>query len=455
MTHEKLIGKWGVIFERATRQFKPGTPSVVSIKTYTPLGTRDWRLELHDHHAARTLAVGDVFVMRAGAEGHAVAFWGCHGAVVEDVTIYAAASLCMALVQCEGDLVVRRVLVCRRPNTTRLLSGNADGIHCQSLRKGPLLEQCYFEGMTDDGINIYDRPRVVTQVISPTELCVQHTYAMRPGDRIQVMDPCTGQVRGEANVMTVPDQRHIVFSPPIEGIRTSTNILSGITSIPNCPDADVVFNLSTCGAGYIVRNNYFGDFRGRGVLVKGVQGLVESNVIERISGPGIVIANEPTWPEGPVPRDVVVRGNRLNAVGLDGSSGHMAAIMIAAMGLKGSSEYPGIKNIHVEGNLLVNPPAVGLWIHACAGVQLVDNRIESDGLRMAPSSVGVSLADCTNVVVDRLTMSDLRPHTRCGVEIQPSVAAGETGVRISGLDTQLVPTAVPVLDHRLPHLNNH
>jgi hypothetical protein len=79
----------------------------------------------------------------------------------------------------------------------------------------------------------------------------------------------------------------------------------------------------------------------------------------------------------------------------------------------------------------------------------VDNRIIADTSRSFPSSLGLSLATCTNVTVAGLVIEDQRPKTRCGIEIQSSVAAGEAGVKISGLKVQLVPTAVPVCDQRI------
>ncbi|MCF7864543.1 MAG: right-handed parallel beta-helix repeat-containing protein [Kiritimatiellales bacterium] len=445
---ELMNHKWGVVIDRQTRRFKPGTPSHLPIRTFTALGGRRWRLELENHTYAKMMSVGDAFAMRGGAEGHGVAFWGCNGGSVEDVTMYAAPSLCMAFVQCEGDLAVQRVTVRPRPGTTRLLSGNADGIHCQMLRKGLLVEDCHFEGMTDDGMNTYDRVRMVTEIVSPTELRVHQTFDMRPGDRIQVMDPTSGFVRGESTVASIAGKL-IRLDSPIENVRTSTNILTGITSMNNHLDADVVFNLSTCGAGYIIRNNYFGNFRGRGLILRGVNGLIESNVFERTSGPGIVIANEPQWPEGPMPRDIVIRGNQLRNVGIDAHAQSYGAIMVTGLGLKGFAPSPVINNIRIENNVITDPPAQGIIIESCNGVVLTDNRIAADASRTFPSSNGVGISGSSNVVVSGLIMNDTRPKTIAGIVIGATVAAGEGGVKFSDFTADLPPTATPVLDRRI------
>jgi len=446
---ERLTHKWGVVIERKSRRFKPGTPSVVQVSEFTHVGDRRWRITLKDTAVARTLADGDAFVMRDGGEGYAFMFGGCAGATVERVTIHASPSLCMAFVQCEGDLAVRRVNVRPRPGSTRLLSGNADGIHCQMVRKGPLVEDCHFEGMTDDGMNTYDKTHMVTKVVSPAELHLRDASGIRVGDRIQVMDPHTGLVRGEARVAAIANGRQLTIDPPIAGVRTSSNVLAGITSMTNHLDADVVFNLNACGAGYIIRRNTFRDFRGRGLVLRGVQGLIENNVFERTSGPGIVIANEPNWPEGPVPHDVVIRNNQLRNVGIDANGQGYGAIMVMALGLNGASPFPGVRNIRIEGNTIVNPPAQGIYLQGCAGVTLAGNGIDADASRSFPSGNGVGIGACSNVVVSGLIINDARPNTKAGISIGASVASGEAGVKISGLKARLSPKAVPVLDKRV------
>jgi len=441
---ERIFHKWGVVIDRQTRRFKPGTPSVGAISKFERISDRHWRMTLATKSHANTMAAGDAFVMRGVGHGSALFFAGCDGAVVEQVTIHASPGLCIGFVRCTGDLVVRRLMVKSRPGTGRLLAGCVDGIHCQSVRKGPLVEECHFEGMTDDGMNTYDRTHMVTKVVSPTELHLRDAIGISEGDRIQVMDPHTGLVRGESQVVKIVENRQLTIEPPIAGVRTSTNILAGITSIKDHLDADVVYNLNACGAGYVIRRNYFGDFRGRGLVLRGVNGRIEENVFEQTSGPGIVIANEPNWPEGPVPRDIVIRGNKLRNVGIDAHGQGYGAIMVMAVGLKGASPHPGVKNVRIENNTIINPPAIGIHLRGCDGVRIDGNRIEADDSRSFASSSGVSVNASTNVEVNDLTISDARPKTICGIQIAPNT--GE--IKITGLKTKLPPKAVPVLDRR-------
>jgi len=182
--------------------------------------------------------------------------------------------------------------------------------------------------------------------------------------------------------------------------------------------------------------------------LRGVQGRIEDNVFQRTSGPGIVIANEPNWPEGPVPRDVVIRGNRLLSVGLDANGQGYAAIMVMGLGLQGLSPCPGVKNIRIEDSTIADPPAQGIFVSGCDGVRLAGNRITADGSRRFASSTALGISASDHVVVAGLVIRDSRPNTLCGIQIAASVAAGTSGITIDGLAAQLPPKTVPVLDRR-------
>ena len=115
------------------------------------------------------------------------------------MSIYAGPSTATVLVANEG-VHVRGLTVCRRPDSNRLLSTDADGVHCQQNRVGPIIEDCSFSGMADDSINIYAPPNVVLEVLSSTRLLVTGQCALRPHDTVQVMNPRSGHIRDEVKV---------------------------------------------------------------------------------------------------------------------------------------------------------------------------------------------------------------------------------------------------------------
>ena len=59
-----------------------------------------------------------------------------------------------------------------------------------------------------------------------------------------------------------------------------------------------------------------------GCLLRAGGGVVEDNTFEDTTGAGVVLTNEPDWPEGPVPWGIRIRRNRfLRGLCLLGSLG--------------------------------------------------------------------------------------------------------------------------------------
>jgi hypothetical protein len=98
---------------------------------------RVWRFFTADEHYRRNLAhmrAGDAYVHLARGHGSAVFAQGCDGIRIENVTIHAAPGLAVGMVANRGEIVVRRLEVRYASDTTRLLTTNADGVHCQQNR---------------------------------------------------------------------------------------------------------------------------------------------------------------------------------------------------------------------------------------------------------------------------------------------------------------------------------
>ncbi|MBC8872638.1 MAG: right-handed parallel beta-helix repeat-containing protein [Planctomycetes bacterium] len=442
-------GKWGMIFDSRQPRLKSSAADHVRLATWTHVANRVWRIRPQSHmkHCLRDMGVGDRFVHLArGVGGVGVALRACRNCSIEDVTIYAGPSTATVLVANE-TVRVRGLTVCRRPGSKRLLSTDADGVHCQQNRAGPIIEDCSFSGMADDSINIYAPPNVVLEVLSPTELLVTAQCAIRPGDTVQVMNPRSGTIRDEVKVVAVgADQRRrlrITLERAVAGIQAGTDHTN----------ADTLYNLSACGAGYIIRNNHMAAHRRHGMLLRAGHGLVEGNHIHGVAGLGIVVTNEPDWPEGPYADDITIRNNTIEGVGYAkgyGSSRHGAAIQIKGTKLRhGLAEGRVQRNILIENNRIVDPPGAGVFIGAAQSVQLNGNRVEtSPATSPHRRTSAILLMNSSAVTVDGLTVTDPQGLFTAAVEIDPSVAAGEGGVAISDVKATSNGDAPHILDRR-------
>lgn len=442
-------GKWGMIFDRSTRRIRSGTPDHYMTPRWEHREGRVWRFFTADEHHRRNLThmrVGDAYVHLARGYGGAVLAQGCDGIRIENVTVHASPGLAVGLVGNRNEIVVRGLEVRFAPATKRLLTANADGVHCQQNRRGPVIEDCYFEGMADDAVNIYAPPNVLREVRSPTQWLVSPGCLVLPGDRLQVLDPRSGRIRGEVKALDVRAEGRallLTLEHPID------------SAVPGADHrtADTLYNLDACGAGFVIRRNHINGHRRYGCLLRAGAGLVEENRFEDTTGAGIVLTNEPDWPEGPVPWAITIRCNRFLRGGTClgyADSPHGAALVVRATRLgHGLAEAEAIRDVQILDNEFIDCLGAALFVGGATHVTLTDNRIhasaEADLRRTGPA---IRVERSCGVVLDRNAVSDPRPGTTAAVQLAPDVRPGESGVRITALEAKLAPGATAVADER-------
>ena len=253
----------------------------------------------------------------------------------------------VGLVGNRGEILVRGLEVRFAPDTTRLLTANADGVHCQQNRSGPVIENCYFEGMADDAINLYAPPNVLREIRSPTQWLVSPGCLVLPGDRLQVLDPKTGRLRGEVKAVAVKAERRAL-------LLTLDRPLDGVVAGADHRSADTLYNLDGCGAGFQIRAQSHERKPPLRLPAAAGGGVVEDNIFEDTTGAGVVLTNEPDWPEGPVPWGITIRRNRFLRGGTClgyADSPHGAALSVRTTRLgHGLADAEAIRDVVIENN---------------------------------------------------------------------------------------------------------
>ena len=434
-TEERHPSAFGAVFDPSTRLLKIGVTDHVFLTAAERLGSGAFRLWTRDG-VPPGLAAGDTFVYLARQNGHAVACHRSSGTNLTDVHVRAANAIAFALVQSDSARITG-CTVAAGPGSSRLLSTNADAVHAQACRVGPTVEDCTFEGMLDDGLNVYVPPLDVLAVPADAEIVVGGDLPIRTGDRLEFTDPASGAIRGLRHVRVVEENTdgtvRIRLDAPLPGPAGPSS--DGLT--------DAVFNLSASGEGYVVRNNRYRRHRGHAMRLHTGRGRVEGNEIDRTSREGITVSNDPDWPEGPNTRDLLLRGNTV--VGTGGS----AAIEVEGRKLGHQlADEPTQRGVRIEGNHLRNWRGSAIAIGAAHDIAVRDTTLVVDGsAEVTAAERGVLLDGVQDVRIDGLVVrATPAAALTAGVEIAPTVATGVDAVRVC--DVRVPARTPPVLDRR-------
>ena len=377
------------IFDPKTLEWKLGVPDIFIEKVEQAMPDV-WRVYPQKHSSWKCpIDVGDPAVIPVfGAPGFTCR--GCVDMVFEDCTIYQSGSMAFHEHSGGGNTTLRRCRVLKRPGSTRLLSTNADGFHCKNMRKGPTVEDCVFEGMHDDAINIHGMfGRVFGEPDGRDVFIVPHFEEnSRPGDRIQFFSSINGASLG---VFTVETIKHIRDGKDIERKKlynSSSGLLYRFTLDRPAPVQvlDGMMCLNACGSGFVIRNNEVRPIRYRGFLIRTHNGLIEGNRITGCANDGITLTTHP-FSEGPYNKNIIIRNNVIRHVGMMPYSKVGAGIRVLTQVFQGNltqraNTYEH-ENILIEGNKIEDVTGDGIAISHARDVVVRNNRISQVGKRRA------------------------------------------------------------------------
>lgn len=220
------------------------------------------------------ITVGDPYIQLLNRAGHIIWSAENHNVRIDNLTTYVGKGINLLLVANTGFMDIRGVDIRFKPGSTLLATIAADGVHLQGNRAQPVIEECYMEGMLDDGINNYVIPGTITSVAQGgTQFVVSqgNLVKIKAGDKLQFYNQFTGKMRGEVTVSTVSE------SP------TNTFTITTATAIADVTVGEWVFNTTAAGPAAMIRINTFGRHRGRSVLTRTEGSKVQYNSFNAIT----------------------------------------------------------------------------------------------------------------------------------------------------------------------------
>jgi hypothetical protein len=418
-------GQWGMIFDRKKDSLKAGAADFIFMEKWEQVSQGVWRMYPVESQRDRLedMQMGDRFVHLARhGKGGALFFWRSKNCGAENVTIYASQSLAAGSLESEFTRL-KGIQVKRKGGCDRLITTNSDGVHSQQDIRGPQIEGCFFEAMADDGVNIYARPNRITVLISEKVIRIEPGGQLEAGDEIQIFDPEKGYLLYQGLVEEVgrqPDgDLRVGLKDNVEMIR------------PGAVNWQL-YNLSRCGSGFLVKDSIFQNHRRHGMMLKSTQGLVENVRIRDVGGLGIVIGNDPDWPEGVIPSQINVSGLSVEAVGFSrwyGSLDRGAAIQILTKVLNGRAPASrAVSHIHLENTLISAPPGAALVIDGAEEVTIKNMDIHYTEEQAQPRACSaVDLRNAQKIYGEKISIDARSAAVEAGISIDSSVEPGEKG----------------------------
>lgn len=397
LAEPRFANSWGMVKDpKIPGRLKSGAYDWFATKAISNLGGNLFRLEQVRTDFKSQIEVGDRYVQNGRKNAAKTFGTGLSESVTfERVTIYSSPGA--SYVGWFGSLI--NVIGCRtilKPG--RWQTTGADGVHVQSQRIGPWIEGCVFEGIADDGVNIYTRILPVKAADGNGIFIAGVPPNARPGDRIAFFSQVTGAAPKVFSLRELVDkgsqmrfEELIPNEPPLVE-----------------PGAWQIYNTSLAGNGYVIVSNTFKDSRRYGLLIKASHGLVEGNTFDGLSASAITLRNIDNV-EGLQCEDVLIRRNLVSDCGFDAEYKKSTNMGLVALGLyqKGNAfaSWQGQKNIRIVENRFESRYPRSISIRSASEVSILSNRFAvSENAFVSP----IVLSNASKVVAEDNLRADLK-----------------------------------------------
>ena len=357
------------------------------------------------------IAVGNLVAWR-GFDLHAsVLFRGCQNMKIIGITVYNTGGLTVYEDMGEGRNYYYGCRIIRGPapdgadkNETPLFSSAADGFHSASMRHGPTYENCYVEFSDDDGIAIHGYASLVVESHDDSVIIgrVGESYSQngfRVGDILRLYDE-KGALADDAKILEITPQPGYVCTqtPPAEfkvfnaKLREKNLFFDKIKLDHPVPAQFSWLAVNSCatGNGYVIRNCKIYHNRGRGMLIKASDGLIENCIIDGPTMGGIVSVPEiGFWNEADFVRNTIIRHNTIKNAGWWKST--VGGLNMSEWREAGPIPLPGgYRDVLVEENTFENNDGVNIIISSAQRIHFRNNRFVGAMQHDQPTDWGTS-----------------------------------------------------------------
>ena len=448
----------GTVFSPATLRIKPGTMDIFYGKL-TKIGPREYRCARV--RSLMPLNIGDLVTFRSHLHDD-VAVDDCSNMCISHVTVMAGTGFCFHEQGGGGGNRYINDSVVYPPDprgaTVRpLQASNADGLHSNLMRHGPIIIGCHFEGTGDDGIAIHGWYAMLRRVVG-RQWTVLFPYGsknfFRAGDKLRLYSP-NGSYLGRTRVVSVKPLAGYKPARPTALKRENPGSFSGPSlwsytvtvshSISHSGFQDRICDTNANGSGFVIRNCVIRNNRARGMIIKADNGIIENNTVEGSSVGGIEVAPSFWWDESGCGCHLLIEGNTIRHVGY-ATANPLAWFQAGAVSIVAHTDAAaasfGHNGIVVMANRFIDDNRINLLFSDTRNAIIADNTFTRPMCK-ADSRVGLFHYDFSSLVWLQQCKTILLAGNRVvdpGKGMKQLVGVGPNVSNISGIKNGVVIT---------------
>ncbi len=313
----------------------------------------------------------------------AVVFHDCHRVDVEDISIVNYGGFGFAVLPRCSDFAFRRLRIEPKDIEHQPFSINSDGIHVTGLTGKLIMEDCYFEQLGDDCLNLHTNVMCVTQLFEDGAAInydkkvpiVSPIWAVK-GDKLRVYDPETLAFKGYVTVENFENKR--VYTQKGGAELCIGDLITNEYYFPSVEISRVV--CKNC--------------RSRPFVLQSTDQATVTDCDFYGCGPALYIsAAFYKWLEAGPAKNITIEGNRFHPTWARSANTGMIFIRIA--------EDPQMKFYHMHKNIVIKNntfegiPFYPIWAYAADGVTIEGNLFTDCG-----EEAEMFILNCTDVKLE-------------------------------------------------------
>lgn len=367
-------------------------------------------------------------------ENDAISVLNSNNLHFENVTIYTAPGMGF-LARSSDNLYFNRFNVMLKPDTDRLMSTTADGIHLMDCGGEVKVTNSIFENCGDDALNAHGAYLVIENISKDGVITAKNPrgYNFKPkvGDTVELSMVTTLLPVIDAKVIDIKD------STTDQGF-----VLTLDKAIPDTiQKGDVIAN-ATRTPQLEYRNNLVRNKRCRGILVQTRNAVIENNTFANLGNGGVLVTTDAgAWFESLGSHNVVIKNNKFvgNNTSKTKTPGDISAIALAKNDIYGPAGV--FKNIIIENNFIANTCNAGIFINSTSGAQIKNNLISAPGISPQGKyyNAGIGLSYSDNITLEKNMVVPNNSSDFKGLSLGAVVDVETLAVKAnSGIDTSAI-----------------